>query len=373
MKYYSRGSKKYSDTKPEGSFVIILEDGVERFVVGSGRCGSTLLSNMLAKHPEVAVLSEFFSVLDRTECFRKDIVTGIYFSEFLGRSNVIADIIIRRGKAPEELLSDTQGLEKLPALLVATVPALFSAPATALQEILDATRLFPDQTFSQHYKCLFEWLCVRTGKKLWIERSGPSNEYLPDLIDLFPDALFVHLHRDGPESALSMQQHTYFQLVVSLFFDPPDRHEIEATEYAGGLIGDNDPFTRRLTSGRPPPEKFGAYWSYQQTMGFRGLARLNLDQYLEIRFEDLVAQPHRTMARIADFLQLPGHRDWIDEAAKLVKETPPDRLSTMSLSEQAAIIEACRTGQLLLGREVSPWINPTLELIGQIGRENELQ
>ncbi len=345
---------------------------MERFVVGSGRCGSTLLSNMLAKHPDIAVLSEFFSVLDRTDCFRKDIVTGSYFTDFLRRSNIIADIVIRRGKAPDELLSDTRGLETLPGLLVAMVPSLFSNPAMALQEILEATRLFPNQTFAKHYRCLFEWLCARTGKTLWIERSGPSNEYLPDLIDLFPDALFVHLHRDGPESALSMQRHTYFQLVVSFFFDPPDKPEIEATEYAGGPIGQDDPFTRRLTIDQPPAEKFGAYWSYQQTIGFRGLASLNADRYLEVRFEDLVAQPHTVMARIADFLRLPRNTDWIDEAAKLVKGAPPDRFDTISSSEQSALIEACRTGQLLLGREESPWIKPTLELINQVTLEKSV-
>lgn len=38
---------------------------VPTFVVGTGRCGSTMLSNMLRQHPRVLSLSEFYaSVVD---------------------------------------------------------------------------------------------------------------------------------------------------------------------------------------------------------------------------------------------------------------------------------------------------------------------
>src|SRR3984893_12524358 len=33
------------------------------FVVGTGRCGSTLLSRLLREHPDVLAMSEFFSTL----------------------------------------------------------------------------------------------------------------------------------------------------------------------------------------------------------------------------------------------------------------------------------------------------------------------
>ena len=37
---------------------------MDRFIVGTGRCGSTLLSRMLACHPAVCSIFEFFNGLD---------------------------------------------------------------------------------------------------------------------------------------------------------------------------------------------------------------------------------------------------------------------------------------------------------------------
>jgi len=37
---------------------------MDRFIVGTGRCGSTLLSRMLRCNPELLDLSEFYSGLD---------------------------------------------------------------------------------------------------------------------------------------------------------------------------------------------------------------------------------------------------------------------------------------------------------------------
>jgi len=341
---------------------------MKRFVIGSGRCGSTLLTNMLAMHPDVLVLSEFFSTLDRTECFSKEVVTGAYFAEFLSRSNPIADITIRRGKGAKEILSDTTGLETLPALLIATLPMLTAKPEVLYREVIEAAVGFPRQPFAKHYLSLFDWLMKRLEKSYWVERSGPSNEYLPDLVEMFPDALYVHLHRDGPEAALSMSQHTYFQLTASFFFNPADQAEIEATEYAGKPVSDTDPFTKRLTSDLLPPEKFGEYWSYQQTMGFRGLARLNPAQVLEVCFEDLVSKPDDVMVKVSTFFGLPEREHWIDAAADLVTGMPPSRLDRLSPAFRAAMTQACHTGQLLLGRTESPWIKPSLAAIKDVSR-----
>jgi len=49
---------------------------MRRFIVGSGRCGSTLLSRMLARHSTVTSLCEFFNGLDIARRFAPEPVGG---------------------------------------------------------------------------------------------------------------------------------------------------------------------------------------------------------------------------------------------------------------------------------------------------------
>lgn len=57
------------------------------FLVGTGRCGSTTLSNMLREHPKVLSLSEFFLLLTdglRTQApFSQEIMDGRRFWSIL--------------------------------------------------------------------------------------------------------------------------------------------------------------------------------------------------------------------------------------------------------------------------------------------------
>lgn len=338
---------------------------MERFIVGSGRCGSTLLNNMLAKHPDVAMFSEFFATIDRTEWCKNEVLTGAQFSEFLSRPAELGDILIRRDLRAKEMMTDVRGLFTLPGLFVGCIPPLSATPEILFQELLAQAATFPTQRMAQQIRDLFDWLAGHLGKTAWVERSGPSIQHLPELAGMFPGALYVHLHRDGPEAALSMSQHQYFQLEASFFFNPPDRAEIEATEYAGHPVTADDPFSRRLKN-LLPLEKFGEYWSYMQIMAYRGLARLSPAQVLDVQFEDLIAAPHETMQKIADFLNLPARPDWVNEAAKLVEGTAPARFDKLDPEAREALENSCRTGRLLLGREDLPWTTPTLELIKEI-------
>jgi putative sulfotransferase len=328
---------------------------MKNFVVGSGRCGSTLVGNMLGRHPDLLELTEFFAALDRQDVFSDRRVSGPVFAEFLDRVDIANEVIHRRGVVPKEVLSP--GREHgVPPLMIATIPTHFASdPEGAYQKLLQAVADFPAQTFREHYDALFAWLMDRTGKRYWVERSGTSVEYLAELAELYPDGRYVYLTRDGAECALSMQAHVVFQFYVSTHFEPLTAEELRATEFGGAAISPQDPISRRLRPDYLPARKYGEYWSRQQALGFKGLARLNPAQVMYVQFEQVLADPEHWLQAIADFFGLPPRPGWTARAAALIEGIPPARLPALPESVQAEIRDGCAIGDLLLDPTGSPW------------------
>ena len=53
---------------------------MRRFIVGTGRCGSTLLSRMIRENPQVVSLFEYFNGLDVRRRFSKAPMSGAAFT-----------------------------------------------------------------------------------------------------------------------------------------------------------------------------------------------------------------------------------------------------------------------------------------------------
>lgn len=321
---------------------------MHRLIVGTGRCGSTLLDNMLARHPDLLVLSEFFSACDRRQMFRPGEVSGEEFAEILLRPNPYtemkgrdpADLTRRRGHAWQ----DNGGI---PGPMMVTMPTLGGDAVTEFTELLDFVRQAPVQGRSDHLVTMFDWLAHRHGKRAWVERSGASTEYIAELRRSFTEAKFVHIHRDGLEAALSMRAHPYFALFASYFTDPPTIDEIELT-LSGAAAATDDPLLRRIEQ-KPAVGDVGRYWTNQLMVGMRELRTLPQEDYLEIRYEDLIAEPHAVLREVAVFFELDPEGEWLTEAAALVTDSPT-RFDRLSPDDQIALAEACRAGRVLLGQ-----------------------
>lgn len=327
---------------------------MDRFVVGTGRCGSTLLSRMLGECPEVCSLFEFFNGLDFGRRFDAAPVAGPDLESLLAAEQPVVNEMLRRGYRVPEItypFADDGGAgrfrrsDPLPWLLVSLLPRLTDDPDPLFEAMRLWARARPEAPLASHYRALFAWLAGRSGRSIWIERSGSSLEYLEHLARLFPRARFLHLHRDGPETALSMREHHAYRLAVTMLHPPEERGEA-APE------GEGDPLDRILES-RPPVALFGRYWSEQVTRGARGLKTIAPERYRELRFEDLVARPAESLRAVADFLALPGSggAPWIERAAGLVRGAPPERKATLSEHEVRQLESVCRPGMQVLGRE----------------------
>jgi hypothetical protein len=319
----------------------------ERFVVGTGRCGSTLLSLMLAEHPDVLSVNEFFTGLDWGRRFADESRSGAEVAALVSTPNDVTTSVLARGHDADEIQypfrpGDRYGRgDAVPWILISTLSRMSDDPDTLFDETMDFLDGIGPAPLAEQYRHLFEWLTEQMGASIWIERSGSSIDYVGDLIDLYPDARIVHIHRDGHEAALSIREHPFYRLAVTLLYGAlPDQVD----------TGDEEAMITAMLEVVPPVELFGRYWSDQLLHGYAALPRVRPEHYFEVRFEDLIENPAPTIDSIADFFDLPRAVGFVERAAGLVRGSPPTRFDALSADDQVALSQACRPGQILVRR-----------------------
>ncbi len=347
--------------RDEFAFVSAGKSAPARFVVGTGRCGSTLLSRMLSMNEQILNVFELFSGIDPFFRFERRKVTGKELADQLQLDHPMLTMVMKRGgKVPEVVypFDDPNSRHVLgdavPWALAIAIPRISDDPDALFDEMIERVEAAPTQILSTHYHAIFDWLTERTGKPAWIERSGGSIDFLPDLVEFFPDARFVHIHRDGHESALSMREYAPLRVAVAvmngLAGEIEYSHEgLERLEREDGAAID------RLLATESPIELYGKYWSEQIMNGNRARQSLPADKFLDVRFEELVLEPREVLTRISDFLELPsddgtGQNAWIDRAAALSRGMPHLRAPELPKEERDRLAQACADAMKILGR-----------------------
>ncbi len=334
------------------------------FVVSTGRCGSTMLSDMINLHPRMLSVSEFFASL-ADGAFRGRTLDGKALHRRLATLRPAGKAMLTNGLLVGEYLyplgPDSRfGPKDVPPIMGATLPHVSDDPEALWDELVAAVRPRPRDTLAAQYRFVFEWLARRFARDVWIERSGASLFFVPTLARMFPDARFVHIHRDGRETALSMQRHHVFRmyaraarLVRATGLDP------FAPANWPGTSPWMPPFTRlwfrvffsasRFEATEMDASLFGWLWSAMIERGARYLKALPDGRALDMRFDAVLRSPKEEMARFADFVG-PGFADerWLDEVSELPRVRPPawKRMEPGALARLAA---ACAPGQRILG------------------------
>lgn len=333
------------------------------FIVSTGRCGSTLMSSLVNMHPDLLSVSEFLV------CQTSRALVGGTFDgkELFERLNVPSPgalaILDEDVKVSERLYEFGPGARydrlNLPPILITTLPHLTDDHEALWDELGPLVRARPRARLQDHYRWLFGWLCERFGRKTWVERSGGSLLMVARLAEMFPEARFVHVYRDGRATALSMQRHDYFRLIAGgsamlarvgidsqqPFNLPGVSPWMPSFEKAFFSLVD----ARRFRHADNPIEVFGRFWSGMIERGLADLAELPADRVLAMRYEDLVAQPHVELERFARFVD-PSLVDagWIEKAAA---RPNAGSIGWASLQPEAlaSLTRACEPGLSLLG------------------------
>jgi hypothetical protein len=203
------------------------------FVVGCPRSGTTMLRLMLDAHPSLAIPPEshFIPLVARVRS-RYEQPSG-FDAEHMA-ADVMRGLRFQDWGLPEEDVRRAIR-ERRPATLAAAIECFFVAYADA------------------------------HGKPRWGDKTPGYSIELPLISELFPEAVFVHLIRDGRNVALSLME-----------VPRPPRSFAEAAQV----------------------------WRYRVSKGRADGAALGERRYLELRYEALVDDPESALKQICALASL---------------------------------------------------------------------
>ena len=322
---------------------------IPTFVLSTGRCGSTLLSEIFRAHPRVLSLSEFFTVLGSDGAFSDSPIGGPAFWKLLSMPNPDTAPLLRlnlRLQTPEILyrprsLDDPALKDGVAPLLMGPLPHITGTPDHLFVEIRDFALSRGEDSRRNHYDALFDWLRVRLGKEIWVERSGSSLGYASQILAYWPNCKVIHLYRDGRDCAVSMSRNPMFRRTLA---------RLMAEKQGAWPYGNRSIFEPEIyDSLQIPIERFGLMWTLQVLRGVRLLRRMPADQILDVQYERFVADPVAQVSRIVAFV-LPGRVDptWIAEVAEKVQPTA-SHWRVLPAEQRRALERACRPGLDVLG------------------------
>ena len=208
--------------------------------------------------------------------------------------------------------------------------------------------------FSEWIAEMYRLFAEQHGKRFAIDKSPGHCRHLPRLHAVFPETRIVHLLRDGRDVTLSV---------------------LDWGRKGPARLGLFD---------REPVAVCALWWRYDIAKGCADGRRLGASHYLELRYEELVADPPRAAQELAQFLDVryapemvQYHRGRERQAAHLSAKAawaPPTaglRDWRTQLSERdLAVFEALAGEQLIqAGYELSD--NPIPDRIRRIAKECE--
>lgn len=335
-------------------------------ILSTGRCGSTMLTDVLNMHPDVLSVSEFFSAY-QLSAFGKRRPSGDEMWTLYSKQTKRTKLLLRESfhelRYPFDDPHARYTLRTIPPIMAITLPNFTSRYDELFEELGAAVRALPRQAPADHIRQTFGWLRERFERKVWVERSGGSLLIAPLLVRNFPEARIVHIYRDGRDTAISLSGHPSFRGLLAkakkirtgwMRSDPVRLMPVVQRFDRLGYWLDNftDVFLdhERLPYDEVGLADFADFWNGAVHIGERTFGHFPPDRLLSIKFEDVQAAPRRELQRIIRFISPElDNEEWLEKASRIPRPTARSRFDQLDEAEQAAVTAACRPGLELLG------------------------
>ena len=255
------------------------------FVIGTGRCGSTVVTELLARHPEVGFVSNLDDKLSQLDLqgrwnnplFRRAAPRDQGLLPFRDRRR-----LLERGRARIAPSEGWEVLERQVSPMISTTYRDLVASDLTPWMAARLERFFQRRMTAQRRSSFFHHF---TG---W-PRTGL-------LRAAFPDARFIHVVRDGravANSWLQMRWWNGYQGPANWYLGPLPEAYAREFEAAGGSFV--------LLA--------GLAWKLLLDAFEQARAAVPADQWLDVRIEDLTADPRGQVTSILKFVDL----EWTPE------------------------------------------------------------
>jgi sulfotransferase family protein len=242
------------------------------FVLGTGRCGSTLVHEVLAKHPDAGFVSNLDDNLRRVN--------------FKGRTN---NLLYRR--IPPRFTQKGR-LRFAPSegylILDRFVSPAISTPCRDLME-QDAT-----PWLAARFRSFYEERAGAQGKPVFLHKftGWPRARFIKAI---FPEARFIHVIRDGRAVANSFLQMPWWK-----GYRGP-------TEWSWGALP--GPYAREWEdSGRSYVLLAGLEWKLLIDAFEASRAAIPEELWMDVRYEDFISDPRTNTEKLLRFVGL----EWTD-------------------------------------------------------------
>ena len=323
-----------------------------------------MLSDIVRRHRDILSVSEFFTSLG-SRAFLGRRLTGEAVFRRLNTLPIEGRAMLGNGFQVDEFLyrfgpGSRYQPHNLPPIMGSTLPHITDDAEGTWDELAATLRRRGSGTVADQYRFVFDWLAQRFDKAVWVERSGASLPFVPILARMFPDARFVHICRDGRDTAMSMQSHHFFRWRVlaarrmrRFGIDPLHERNLLGTSPWVPLLSwvwfklvfRADRYRREVIE----LSSFGRFWSNMIEQGLANLHALPEERVLTMRYESVLASPREELTR---FIRFVGREfedsEWIDAAVALVRPQQA-RWPALDPKEHRALAEACEPGQSILG------------------------
>lgn len=286
------------------------------FIVGTGRCGSTAFHSLLAKHPNTMWLSGFAENFpDRPEWNRWAV-------------SAVANPLIRRIFEKRIKPGENYGFWYTHAYGFAE-PGRDVVPADVTPRVRKQVRAALERMLTPKHSRM---LIKLTG---W-SRIGFLNE-------IFDDAKFIHIVRDGRAVASSLLHINDWQWrgwygPYSWRYGPlsPEDHAAwEASNRSFAVLA-------------------GLQWRIHTRAVEAARQALDPNRFLEVRYETFCEQPAETCRRVSEFAELPDSPSFDRHVkAASIKDMTNRWRADLSAEQQAMLTDLLREDLLRYGYDVS--------------------